>query len=169
MSEEVFDVVNERDEVVGQAPRSEVHREGWLHRAVHILVFNSKGEVFLQQRSMLKDCFPGVWDSSAAGHLESGEDYDQSSVRELEEELGWKVDRVPEKLFKVAACEETGWEFVWVYRCEAEGPFVLHPEEISDGRWFERRALQVWMDERPGDFAPSLPYIWREAVKRGLV
>jgi predicted protein tyrosine phosphatase len=73
MSEEIFDVVNERDEVVGQAPRSEVHRRKLNHRAVHVLVFNSRGELFLQKRSLKKDCFPGAWDSSASGHLDTGE------------------------------------------------------------------------------------------------
>ncbi|MEJ0091140.1 MAG: hypothetical protein WDM80_15525 [Limisphaerales bacterium] len=54
MSEEIFDIVNERDEVIGQAPRKEVHARGLWHRAVHVLVFNARGEVFLQKRSMLK-------------------------------------------------------------------------------------------------------------------
>ena len=67
MSEEIFDVVNERDEVIGQAPRPEVHRLGLRHRAVHVLIFNARGEVFLQKRSMSKDTFPSVWDSSKVG------------------------------------------------------------------------------------------------------
>ena len=75
MAEEIFDVVNERDEVVDQKPRAEVHRLGLLHRAVHILVFNSAGQVFLQKRSMSKDTHPGTWDSSTSGHVDSGEDY----------------------------------------------------------------------------------------------
>ena len=61
MSEEIFDVVNERDEVVGRAPRSEVHARGLLHRAVHVLVFNARDELFLQKRSMSKDREPGRW------------------------------------------------------------------------------------------------------------
>jgi ADP-ribose pyrophosphatase YjhB (NUDIX family) len=88
MTEEIFDIVNERDEVVGQAPRSEVHRTGLRHRAVHVLVFNARGEVFLQKRSMLKDTAKGKWDSSASGHVDSGEDYDPCAVRELREEIG---------------------------------------------------------------------------------
>jgi len=76
MTEEIFDVVNERDEVVGQAPRREVHARSLKHRAVHILVFNARGQVFLQKRSLKKDLHPGVWDSSTSGHLDTGEDYD---------------------------------------------------------------------------------------------
>src|ERR1700722_1586072 len=128
MTEEIFDVVNERDEVVGQNTRREVHRLGLKHRAVHVLVFNQKGEIFLQKRSMAKDTFPGAWDSSASGHVDSGEDYDACAVRELEEELGLKVAAPPRRLFKMPACAETGQEFVWVYQLESDGPFVLHPE-----------------------------------------
>ena len=62
MSDEIFDVVNDRDEIVDRRPRGEVHRLGLKHRAVHVLIFNSRGELFLQKRSMKKDCFPGVWD-----------------------------------------------------------------------------------------------------------
>src|ERR1044071_3578361 len=106
-SDEIFDVVNERDEVTGQAPRGRVHREGLKHRAVHVLVFNRRGEVFLQKRSMKKDTFPGAWDSSASGHLNSGEDYDTCAVRELFEEIGLKAPGAPERLFKIEARAET--------------------------------------------------------------
>src|SRR5213078_1337255 len=106
MAEDIFDVVNERDEVVGSKPRSEVHRHGLKHRAVHVLVFNSRGEIFLQKRSMHKDTFPGVWDSSSSGHLDSGEDYDTCALREVAEELGVKLDCCPQRLFKIEACHE---------------------------------------------------------------
>ena len=127
MSEEIFDVVNERDEVIGQMPRSQVHREGHKHRAIHALVFNARGDVFLQKRSISKDTFPGAWDSSSSGHLDHGEDYDACAMRELFEEIGLLIKTAPTRLFKIDACEETGQEFVWVYRLSSEGPFVLHP------------------------------------------
>src|SRR5215468_9128241 len=101
MSEEIFDVVNDRDEVIDRRPRSEVHRLGLRHRAVHVLVFNSRGEIFLQKRSMKKDRQPGLWDSSASGHVDSAEDYDACAVRELEEEIGLKISRPLERLFKI--------------------------------------------------------------------
>src|SRR5215469_2474992 len=116
MSDEIFDIVNERDEVIGQKARRLVHRDGDKHRAVHVLVFNSRGEIFLQKRSMKKDTFPGAWDSSASGHLDTGEDYDSCAVRELREELGFETPRPPERLLRIEACEGTGMEFVWVYR-----------------------------------------------------
>ena len=161
MQEEIFDVVNQRDEVIGQLSRREVHRQGLLHRAVHVLVFNARGEIFLQKRSMLKDNFPGTWDSSAAGHLDTGETYDSCAVREVQEELGFTLPCTPEKILRIEACEETGQEFVWVYRCQYEGPFVLQPDEIEIGGWFTPEQVTRWIVERPEEFAPSFICIWR--------
>lgn len=160
MTEEIFDIVNERDEVISQAPRKEVHARGLWHRAVHVLVFNQRGEVFLQKRSMLKDTAKGKWDSSSSGHLDSGEEYDDCAVRELREEIGLAVTKSPERLFKVDACAETGWEFCWAYRCQSEGPFVLHPEEIERGEWFAPEFVSRWVAERPEDFASAFVLIW---------
>src|ERR1700716_2411541 len=110
MSEEIFDVVNERDEVIGRQTRSEVHQLGLKHRAVHVLVFNSRGQVFLQKRSMKKDRQPGLWDSSASGHVECGEDSDACALRELREEIGLQLTAPPQRLFKLAASAETDQE-----------------------------------------------------------
>lgn len=165
MAEEIFDVVNERDEVIGRELRSTVHRDGLKHRAVHVLVFNREGMIFLQRRSMSKDTHPGVWDSSASGHLDSGEDYDACAVRELREEIGLVVGEMPVRLFKAAACEETGQEFVWVYRCESDGPFSLHPEEVETGGWFAPDEVSRWLAEKPGEFAPAFALIWRRIAE----
>ena len=161
-SEDIFDVVNERDEVIDHQPRSVVHRTGLKHRATHVLVFNSRGELFLQKRSMKKDRQPGVWDSSASGHVDSGEDYDTSAVRELREEIGLSVTEPLERLFKINACEETDQEFVWVFRCRSDGPFELNPDEIDSGGWFAPEKVSRWMAERPQDFATALLIIWRK-------
>ena len=161
MSEEIFDIVDENDEIIGQRPRSEVHQLGLLHRAIHLLVYNSKGELFLQKRSKQKDCFPNTWDSSASGHLDSGENYDDCIIREPKEELGLELSQPPERLFKINACEETGQEFVWIYRLQHEGPFQLDPEEISDGGWFTLDKIDEWISKTPEDFAPAFILIWQ--------
>lgn len=160
MNQEIFEVVNDRDEVIGLAPRNEVHKLGMKHRATHVLIFNARGQVFLQKRSATKDCHPGVWDSSASGHLNPGETYDACAVREVEEELGVRLPATPQPLFKINACMATGQEFVWVYRAVAEGPFTLHPEEVSDGGWFTPAQVERWLSEDPEDFAPSVGVIW---------
>ena len=168
MTEEIFDVVNERDEVVGQAPRSEVHAKKLLHRAVHVLVFNALGQLFLQKRSMTKDTAKGKWDSSSSGHVDSGEDYDACAVREVWEEIGLKLERTPERILRIEACAETGTEFVWVYRCESEGPFTLHPEEIERGDWFAPEEITSWVAERPHEFARAFVLIWGLVVNAKL-
>ena len=160
MKEEIFDVCNERDEVIGQNTRSEVHRLGLMHRAVHVLVFNRRGEVFLQKRSMTKDTFPGAWDSSASGHLDTGEDYDACAVREVREELGIVMERPPERLFKIAACAETDQEHIWVYRHNSEGPFCLHPEEIEGGEWFTAAQIDEALRTRLHEFASAFVMVW---------
>lgn len=168
--DEIFDVVNERNEVIGQAMRSEVHARGLRHRAVHVLVVGSDGRVFLQKRSMLKDSAPGCWDSSCSGHLDAGEDYLPAAVRELREEIGLAIAG-PEVLTLVAqleACEEVGWEFVRVYQLRADGPFQLHPAEIERGEWFTIEEIGRAIAERPAEFARSFRHIWSR-VKRGVL
>lgn len=164
MAEEIFDVVDENDHVIGRNSRSEVHRLGLRHRAVHVLVYNSKGEIFLQKRSMQKDTFPGAWDSSAAGHLDCGEDYDACAIREMREELGLEAQRAPQRLFRITACAETGMEHVWVYRYDSDGPFTLHPEEIERGEWLAPERITQWLRERPQDFASAFAMIWKKVA-----
>ena len=161
--DELFDVVDEQDRVTGQAPRRLVHANGWRHRAVHLLVVNAARQVFLQKRSKTKDLFPGIWDSSAAGHVGAGEDYDGTAVRELEEELGCRPAKPPQRLFKIEAREETGQEFVWVYRVESEGPFILQVEEIECGDWFSPAAIDRWIKDKPQELAPAFLFIWPKA------
>jgi 16S rRNA (adenine1518-N6/adenine1519-N6)-dimethyltransferase len=162
VAEEIFDVVNERDEVIGRETRGEVHRLGLMHRAVHVLVFNARGDIFLQKRSLSKDRQPGLWDSSASGHVDSGEDYDACAMREVREEIGLELESTPERLFKLTASAATDQEHVWVYRCSAEGPFDLNANEIERGDWFSPGKIAEWSAERPQDFAAAFLVIWRQ-------
>ncbi|MGB0289686.1 MAG: NUDIX hydrolase [Opitutales bacterium] len=162
VEEERFDVVNTEDEVVGIKTRAEVHRLGLRHRAVHVFVFNAAGEIFLQRRSMNKDSAPGKWVSSCSGHVDSGEDYDPAARRELGEEIGLYEPLEFARIFKVEARRETGNEFVWLYTCKAEGPFVLDPHEISEGKWVSLEDLEAWIDARPRDFSWSFLYLWEK-------
>jgi isopentenyldiphosphate isomerase len=121
-----------------------------------VLVFNANGEVFLQLRSQSKDNHPGVWDSSCSGHVDAGEDYLIAAVRELHEEIGLQVGAgALREVDYLLACEDTGQEFIRVYRTEHEGPFVLEPSEIDDGRWWNPDELTAAVAARPGDFSPA--------------
>jgi isopentenyldiphosphate isomerase len=136
MNNELLPVVDENDCIVDTCPRYLVHASGLRHRAVHILVFNEQGQLFLQKRSMKKDLNGGLWDTSAAGHVDADEDYDSTAVRELEEELGISIIHTLEPLFKLPADENTGMEFIQVYRFIHNGPFILAADEIDEGDWF---------------------------------
>ncbi len=148
---EIFDVVDETDRATGTASRHEVHTRKLRHRAVHVFVFNREGELFLQKRSRWKDAHPSKWDSSASGHLNAGGDYDTTAEREIEEELG-VVSRV-EFVAKIAASENTGQEFVHLYRASHEGPFVLARSEIECGSFFPVPLIAMWIEARPQDFS----------------
>lgn len=164
--EELFDVVDESDRVVGTFSRAEVHRLGLKHRATHVLIFNARGELFLQQRSLSKDMWPGVWDSSVSGHVDHGEDYDSCAQRELCEELGLSPGLVPERWFKLEASEATGQEFCWVYFLWHEGPFRFQESELRGGGWFRPKTIQHWVEEFPEDFASGFREIWRTLEPR---
>ena len=159
VTEERFAVVNAADRVVGDATRQTVHANNLLHRAVHILIFNRAGELFLQKRSRLKDRHPCLWDSSAAGHVDAGEDYDDAAARELQEELG--IATALERIVKLPASENTGQEFIWLYRGEHDGPFRLARREIDSGGFFPPDIVTAWLKARPCDFAPGFVECWR--------
>jgi isopentenyldiphosphate isomerase len=127
---------------------------------VHVLVFNSRGQVFLQKRSLAKDKSPGLWDSSASGHVDTGEQYDACALRELREELGLAPPQPLERLFKLAACEATDQEHVWIYRCEAEGPFTLHPQEIERGEWVAPEEVSRRIAGESGNFSSAFIDLW---------
>jgi 16S rRNA (adenine1518-N6/adenine1519-N6)-dimethyltransferase len=156
---ERFPVVDEHDQLLGDAPRGEVHGNNLRHRAVHILIFNSLGELFLQKRSRWKDRHPLLWDSSAAGHVEAGEMYDETATRELEEELGVRAELA--RVAKLPASERTGQEFIWLYRAQHDGPFTLAPREIAYGEFFPTDVVSEWVKARPADFAPGFLESWK--------
>lgn len=163
-AEEMFPVVDEEDRVIGSAPRPRVHGDNLRHRAVHILIFNSAGEVFLQKRSQWKDRHPLAWDSSAAGHVDAGEEYDRAAARELEEELGLTTPL--ERLARLPASPQTGQEFIQVYRGQWDGPIRFERAEIEAGESFPSGLVTAWIGARPGDFAPGFIECWKAYLGR---
>ena len=158
---ELLDVVDEIDVVIDRRTRGEIHRLGLTHRAVHVLVFNSDGHLFIQKRSMSKDESPGKWDCSAAGHVDSGEQYHECAVRELNEELGFAPTNELNPLFKLKAAEDTGMEHCWVYQTTYDGPMVLQEEEIDEGQWLTPDALDRLIAEGCPELTGALQRIWQ--------
>ena len=94
MTKEYFDLLNENGERIGKTKlRSEVHRDGDWHKAVHIWIINNKGDILLQRRCATKDSNPNMLDISSAGHLSAGDDSLTGAIRELKEELNLDVNK----------------------------------------------------------------------------
>jgi 16S rRNA (adenine1518-N6/adenine1519-N6)-dimethyltransferase len=117
-----------------------------------MLVANQEGELFLQKRSIWKDKNPGLWDSSSAGHVDSGETYLQAAERELSEELGIKTPL--ESIGCLPCSEETGWEFIEVFHATHEGPMTLPAMEVETGAFFPIAQVREWTAKYPKDFSP---------------
>lgn len=137
---EILDIVDKNDKVIGQARRKEVHKDKRLiHRSIGVAIFNRRGEIFLQQRSKTKDTDPLLWTISCSGHLKKGDDYFVAAIRELQEELGIKVEIKPVVKYLCSAPQET--EMVMLFQGEAEGPFQLNKSEILQGKFFTQEEL----------------------------
>jgi 16S rRNA (adenine1518-N6/adenine1519-N6)-dimethyltransferase len=156
---ECFPVVDKNDRIRDCASRSQVHGNNLLHRAVHILIFNETGEVYLQQRSRWKDRHPLKWDSSAAGHVIASESYDATARRELKEELGVNVPL--RKILKLPAGQRTDHEFIWLYRGVVSGDVVPNKCEIERGTFLCPDVVDSWTSARPEDFAPGFLECWK--------
>lgn len=161
---EVLDIVDEDDNVIGQKTRKEVHSSNdHIHRAVHVFVFNSKGEVLLQKRSMNKDKYPGYW-GDMAGHINTGDGYEDTAKRELKEELG--IEAPLEFMMKFRKRADNDQEINTVFKCVHEGPFKHNPEEIDEIRFFSAKEIED-MIARGENIAPGAKMALLEWVKSG--
>ena len=88
MQSELFDIVDDNDKIIGRATRKEAHTKCLTHRSVMFFIFNKKGELFLNKRSSNKEFEGGKYSIVLGGHIKSGDSYEQSVIREAEEEAG---------------------------------------------------------------------------------
>ena len=168
--DEVFDVVDGQDRVIGKDRRGEIHRRGLRHRAVHIFWLRPDGQLCLQRRSFAKDNSPGLLSSSCAGHVDSGEAYLAAAVRELAEELGVRVPAGQLTEIDYAPCHpELGHEFVRSYVLRGGFDTMLAEQEVDALLWRTPVETDVWMRAQPGLFAtPLLHLMGRPAIRRAL-
>ena len=166
VSAELLDVVDIEDQVVEVRQRGHIHAERLMHRAIHILLFNSRGELFLQKRSMSKDESPGLWDSSAAGHVDSGESYLDCAIREIEEELGIVPDQPLQYLFHQTPETKNGMEHSHIYRFQYDGPLKLQASEIDEGCWISVDEMDRRTNEDDPVLTGVVKMIWSEYRSR---
>lgn len=145
--DEVFIVVDREDNVLGYKTRGECHRDKTLiHRTVGALIFNDKGELLLQKRSMTKDMEPGKWSISSAGHVLKGQTTEEAVHRELQEELG--IDTPLTFINKFLNEEDMETELAFLYQGVHNGPFVLHPDEVDEVDFIDPRAIKFLVVSR---------------------
>lgn len=151
--EEVFDIVDRDDNIIGKATRKQVHgNPALIHRVIHILIFNPAGDWFLQQRNWEKDTEPGKWDTGVGGHVDTGETYTEAARRELEEELGI-VTAEPDFLYKYFHSNGFESEMVSTYTCIWDGEIHLNRDEIMAGRFWHLEEIQ--QQKSTGIFTPQ--------------
>ncbi|MGW6269519.1 NUDIX hydrolase [Streptomyces sp. NPDC055060] len=131
-SEEILDIVDENDEVVGQTPRGEAYARGLRHRCVFIQARDAEGRVFVHRRTPVKLVFPSMYDMFVGGVVGAGESYDDAALREAQEELGVEELPRPTPLFKFLYDDGAGhtwWSHLYEVRCD----LPVHPqaEEVA--------------------------------------
>jgi isopentenyldiphosphate isomerase len=133
-ADELVIIVDKDNNEVGIFPRSQMRSGRLPHRATYILVFNSRGELFVQKRTQTKDVFPGYYDTAAGGVVIAGESYEQGAMRELEEELGIR-DTPLTSLFDFYYEDEHIRLWGRAFSCKYDGELVLQEEEVESGEF----------------------------------
>jgi isopentenyl-diphosphate delta-isomerase type 1 len=148
---EVFDIVDEDDEIIGKASRKECHEKGLIHRSVMFFVFDEQGRVLVTKRTQNKDFFPGYWSVALGGHVHSGETYEEAVIREAREEVGLEVEPTFLTSFKKRIPEEK--ENVRVYSFISNEKIKLDEEELEKGMFLRMGELAEHLERE--EFLPE--------------
>ncbi len=159
IKKEQLEAVDESCNPVTILPREEIHLKKLPHRSVHIFLFNEEGELYIHQRTFDREENPGLWNSSASGHIGLGESPLVAAKRELKEELGLNVKLT--EVLHVKACPETNFECVVLFVGKTKKFPKPNPREIIEGRFIPIPELEEWMEKSPKDFSPAFLYLWK--------
>ena len=139
---ERFPLVDEEGRVIGSATRGECHSgTKLLHPVVHLHVFNSRGELYLQKRPEWKDIQPGKWDTAVGGHIDYGETPEEALVREVREELGI-TSFTPEWIGMYVFESQRERELVYVHCTIYDGQICPSNEELDGGRFWTEEEIR---------------------------
>ena len=163
---EYFPIVTEEGVVTGKATRTECHSGTFLlHPVVHLHVFNSRGELYLQKRAADKDIQPGKWDTSVGGHVDYGEETEEALRREVREELGI-IDFKPVFLRRYKFVSDREAELVHSYYTVYDGDIQTDPVEISEGKFWKISEIEQELGKNV--FTPNFENEFCTIVKPSL-
>ncbi len=174
MADEIVDVYNEDNEPLGiRKMKSEAHKSGLWHRASHIWVYNSDGEILLQLRADNKEMYPNMWDISAAGHVDAGEKPIIAALREVKEEIGLSVNQEDLDFFEIRKVqavykEIVNNEFDYVYFLKFDGninELALQEEEVAKIQFLPIDKIEEELRQCPEKYVPHGNY-WFDVVKK---
>jgi isopentenyldiphosphate isomerase len=155
---EILDIVNGEDRVIGKAPKDEIYKKLLTHRITHVLVFDDSGRMALQLRSKNVSFCPLHWCTSSGGHVLSGESYEQSASREMQEEIGIKaaLSFMAKDLYTYR--ERNLSKFLVTFKSSHNGPFNPDPKEVDAVKFFSLGQIQEMIDNDE-KFSPELLFL----------
>lgn len=159
---EIVAIVDAQNNIVGAAPRWEMRAKRLVHRSTYILVFNPEGALYVQKRTMTKDVFPGYYDPATGGVVLAGESYEESAIRELEEEMG--IRNVPlSRLFDFYFADERTRVWGGAFSCVYTGPLTLQEEEVESVVLLT--PVEIFQRAQTEQFTPDGLYVVRRYVE----
>lgn len=157
---EYLDIVNEKDEVISRATMEEIYAKKLMHRIVHILIFNSQGEMALQLRSKYKSFCPIHWSTTVGGHVFSGESYEEAALREFQEELGIQQPIISK--YKDFYNDGKNLKKILVtFEIKYDCPFNINPAEVQKVEFFTLEQIQKMINQGE-KFHPELLFLLKK-------
>lgn len=170
MKKEILDVVNEKDEIIGQASYEKIHKEKIPHHVVFAFLLNSNGEILLQLRAKTKSAYPEHWSFSFGGHVRHGESYEEGLIREAKEEVGVTFDKKDFRFKgKGKLTESTGGFILYsLYEVSFDGPIEEHTEEVDAVQFVDFPTLRKFLEEGKEKIHPQVVDIIKQYYSKEL-
>ncbi|QER41696.1 NUDIX domain-containing protein [Thermodesulfobacterium sp. TA1] len=157
---ELLEAVDENCNPITILKREEIHQKSYFHKTVHIFLFNKQGEIYLQKKSKMVEENPGLWTSSASGHVLVGESFLTTAQRELKEELSIRTKL--EEVLRIAPKDTNNETDCLVLFTGITNKIPKpNPLEIETGNFFSLEVVDRWVQKNPEDFTHSFKILWK--------